>query len=164
LDISIIGTVVKIDSVRNEFTIRCPFLTEEHLKCLEEHYTTRKSIKFVVKTVFRKLKTYPQLKRFFAMLKAIIIDVGWLPNSENMSVIRKEYVEPNFFPKKEKNINFIEQVHTNCDHVKNFNMDFEEPLPLKSLTVDQLAEVMNRIEGDYSKVFSKKDWYNFYDN
>lgn len=155
-----LGKLLSINHVTNTVTFKYSFLDAEGLKMLEDLATSKEVVRHTVKSNIRKPKSYAQLTRFFAMVKAIIIDTGFPPISENVLTFRKDYVAENYFPKKQKNIEFLEKVYKDAENLENFNLEIEEPKALSKLTSVELTDVMEKVSQDYSEIFSSEDWYN----
>jgi hypothetical protein len=162
MSLPLLAKIVNFDPVTNLITFKASFLDEDHLKVLEEAVISGKLIKLEIKFRIRVLKTYNQLKRFFAMVKAILLGVKESPNSENVKLIRQEYVARKYFKQvNNRNIDLIEKVNNASATPENFDVNSVQVRSLATLSKEEINEVMQDLEQDYLEIFSNKELWNY---
>lgn len=77
-----LGKIIDYDSKSDVIMIKADFLEPDKQKIIEDLCQNRTEFSFWFKKPFRKLKTYPQLKKYFRLLKEILIRAGILPEAD----------------------------------------------------------------------------------
>lgn len=90
-DIKLLGEIINLDASRNIITIRLDFINPDHLKNLEDFFINKKIFTFSFKKPFRRTKTYPQLKRYYRILKQILLINEVFPDSKNIKILDEYY-------------------------------------------------------------------------
>lgn len=125
-----------IDFRDNTAYLKLAFTDIVQQKLIEEAVNNDISLRISFTTNFRELKTYPQLKRYFAMLQMIIRSVGEVPTSENIELLDR-HLKMSIFPKDND----------------PYGMTSETLPKLKRyLTVEEMNVVMLKIEEKYADI------------
>jgi hypothetical protein len=152
------GKIVDFNPITNKVTFDLCFLDEDIIESLDEGYKSQKVLKVNFTERFKQLKTYPQIQRVHAMMKAIMLHQGETPSKEGFKSI-KSFLEESVFPTRPINTHFLSKCLEGST-LKNDNLKDEEIITLSEQTIDELSKVMQKIEDSWPEIFkSGKDWY-----
>ena len=82
-----LGEVINFDPKNNIVSIKIDFLDPDRQQIIEDFLISKKAFSFCFRKAFRRLKTYPQLKRYYALLKKILIKCDIFPSAENIKTL-----------------------------------------------------------------------------
>jgi hypothetical protein len=164
MSLPLLGKIVNYDPKEDLIIIKASFLDDEQRKLLERAYESKQLLKIVIKFRIRVLKTYEQLTRFFAMMKAIILGVGEEPTSQNVENVRKNYVVSKYVEHVgNENLDILEKVNNASSTPESFDVHRSIPRSLATFSKEELHELMERIEQDYPEIFCNEELWNYED-
>lgn len=142
--VKILGRTIKYDIVTDEITFKASLASPEVKKHLEKLASDGKSnILIFDDTNSSTPKTYPQLTRYYAMLKTILLTLGFEPNSKNMDTLDDD-AKKRALP---------------CEYLEIEGQRVPVPPPSKAnMTIDQLNVLMEFLESTYAHL--KINWEN----
>jgi hypothetical protein len=142
MDLKFIGKIVQYDPMERLLQIQIDFLTPEKESVIEDILESKNSFTFWFGKPFRRMKTYPQLQRYFWMLKCILQSQDIYPSAEATKTLDM------YFKKK----------LCKCDYV-----DFREDgkikripiIPSKAdMTVEELSQLIQDIQEMYESIIN----------
>jgi len=98
-----LGHIIDYDPKSDILMIKIDFVSYDKQKIIEDLYTNKSEFSFWFKKPFRRLKTYPQLKKYFRLLKEILIKAEIFPDSDTMRTLDIE-VKKSILPCKQIDI------------------------------------------------------------
>ena len=99
-----LGHIIDYDPKTDIIIIKADFLELDKQKIIEDMFQNRTVFSFWFKKPFRKLKTYPQLKKYFQLLKFILIKNKINPDSDTIKTFDIE-MKKSILPCKQLEIN-----------------------------------------------------------
>jgi hypothetical protein len=99
-----LGKIIDYDAKLNTLIIKVDFLTPDKQAIIENLFKDRQEFTFWFSKPFRKLKTYPQLKKYFALIKKILIKSEIYPDAEVVKTLDIE-IKKSVLPCKQLEIN-----------------------------------------------------------
>ena len=85
-----LGHIIDYDPKSDVIMIKVDFLEPDKQQIIEDLYANKNEFSFWFKKPFRKLKTYPQLKKYFRLLKEILLKANIEPLSESIKTLDVE--------------------------------------------------------------------------
>lgn len=82
-----LGRIIDYDPKSDVIIIKADFLEPENQRIIEDLYQNKTEFSFWFKKPFRRLKTYPQLKKYFRLLKEILLKSKIEVTSENTNTL-----------------------------------------------------------------------------
>lgn len=150
---SIISKFISFNPNKNELLIKFSFLGKEELKAIEDIYKEKRSINLGVTPLRQQSKTYKQLKRYYAMIKAILKGVGEPATSENVDAL-DEFFKETIFPKEEISSGLMDKIND----ISSRRIDSVKTITTKrNMSIRQLNDVMDKIEEMYSEIDFNKE-------
>lgn len=86
-----LGHILNYDPVTNIVTLKADFLDPEKQEIIEQLCQSKDEFAFSFKKPFKKSKMYWQLKKYFLMIKHILIGFKVTPNSEVVKALDMEH-------------------------------------------------------------------------
>lgn len=77
-----LGKIIDFDPANDIIILKADFLTPDKQQILEDLYNNKTEFSFWFKKPFRKSKTYAQLKKYYQVLKNILIRAELIPTAE----------------------------------------------------------------------------------
>lgn len=77
-----LGKIIDFDSANDIIILKADFLTPDKQQILEDLYNNKTEFSFWFKKPFRKSKTYAQLKKYYQLLKNILLRAELIPTAE----------------------------------------------------------------------------------
>lgn len=71
-NIKFLGSIKSWNSVTNELTIKVDFIDPDRMQIIEDIIQSKSFFSFWFTKPFRRMKTYPQLKKYYKMLSIIL--------------------------------------------------------------------------------------------
>ena len=147
MQVKVFGKVEHYDQIRDTITFKMSMLSPDLRRQIELLAETPSLIVLNFDSNNNnKPKTYNQLTRYFAMLKAILIKLQIDPNSKNLNILDND----------------IKSRALQCDFLEIEGRRLPEPPSKASMTIEQLQTLMEFVETTYSYLkidWNKENWY-----
>lgn len=148
MSVKFLGKIVDYNPETDVISIKLDFVSPEKQEAIEDIVKNEKSFTFWFTKPFRRMKTYPQLRRYFWCIKRILIALDIFPSAEKVKTMD----------------NHFKRTICDCDYVE-FTEEGEDGnieirkipiVPSKAdMTVEQLSYLIGEIQDRYE---SKVDW------
>ena len=136
--------MVDYSTERSTITLKVDFLDAERLQVLEDIFTDKKLISFWLAKPFRRMKTHPQLKKYYKNLHIIL-----------SNVLKTSRVDSNTVRA------FDEEIKKSSMPCKMIEI-FDKIIPLvpskKDMTVGELSYLIEVIEERYKDILDKGEY------
>jgi uncharacterized glyoxalase superfamily metalloenzyme YdcJ len=140
-----LGKIISLDPISKTASVKFDLLDSDTLASLEFIANTKQSTEITFNEPYSPSKTYEQLKRYYAMLKAILLSFNIPVNSKTMKTLDQDT--------KERALP--------CEFIIIDEQKIPVPPPSKAdMTVDQLNVMMAWLEKTYKKInWQAENWY-----
>jgi hypothetical protein len=82
-----LGRVIDFDPKTDVIILKADFLAPDKQQIIEDLYKSKDEFSFLFKKPFRRLKTYAQLKKYFRLLKEILIKSKIEPEAQYVKTL-----------------------------------------------------------------------------
>lgn len=90
-NLKFLGKILDWDCTTNKLTIQVDFVDPDRMQSLEDLCKNKDMFSFVFKKPFRKLKTYPQLKKYYKMITTVLFKfLKYKPKAEEIKAFDED--------------------------------------------------------------------------
>ena len=86
-----LAKAVYFNHEKNQLTLKLDFLMPEQLEIIEKLIIEKSNFSFSLGKPFRRLKTYAQLKKYYATINEILYKLNIIPTSEIVKAFDEEF-------------------------------------------------------------------------
>lgn len=148
MSIQFFATFKSFNPDTKELKLQVSFIDKEFIDFIELVNDGR-TFKLFSKLNSIHSKTYAQLKKIWLMFEQIVKSTGEPFTRDNVETI-EDYCKQKFYPPRSLNIDLISKITDDKELL-------EEKVSLSNQTMEEMAEVISKIEYTWPKVFIKEE-------
>lgn len=141
-EIKFLANAISYDSVTNEFKIKIDFIDPDKQEILEQLCLNKNLFTFSFKKPFRRMKTYPQLKKYYKMITMILFKfLQYKPKAIEVKALDED----------------IKKSCLSCKTMSILGSDIPVVPSKADMTVEELGFLIQTVEERYENILNEEN-------
>jgi len=144
MDEKFLGKLIAYNVDRNTITLKCDFISPSKLKIMEELFVEAKDGKYVsfyFRSTQRIPKTYPQLKKYYQLIKDILKKLNIEPEADTIKTFDEE----------------IKKNALRCESIVIYDKEIPIIPSKANMSIEELSKLIEYIYNVYGELLEEEE-------